>query len=170
MVNNLWSATVDIEGRYKDFGFFVRPRAYYDFAYDGSNANDSPLTNNNGPAYGGPLSATDEFMDETKDLHRSKAEILDAYAYGGFSFGEQFLDLRVGRQVVNWGQALYSAVSIGTAQNAIDATKLESELGWEAQENFDAGIRKTVQWYLDNDWWWRPIRERRYAGERLGRA
>jgi len=53
---------------------------------------------------------------------------------------------------------------------AIDAAKLETELGWKAQENFDTGIRRTIQWYLDNDWWWRPIREGRYAGERLGRA
>jgi dTDP-glucose 4,6-dehydratase len=50
---------------------------------------------------------------------------------------------------------------------AIDATKLETELGWRALENFDTGIEKTVQWYLDNDWWWRPLRER-YAGQRLG--
>jgi dTDP-glucose 4,6-dehydratase len=53
------------------------------------------------------------------------------------------------------------------ARYAIDATKLEMELGWRAQENFDTGIRKTVQWYLDNDWWWGPLRER-YAGQRLG--
>jgi len=53
---------------------------------------------------------------------------------------------------------------------AIDATKLETELGWKAEENFDTGIRRTVQWYLDNEWWWRPIRDGRYAGERLGKA
>ena len=53
------------------------------------------------------------------------------------------------------------------ARYAIDASKLETELGWRAQENFDTGIAKTVEWYLDNDWWWRPLRER-YAGERLG--
>jgi dTDP-glucose 4,6-dehydratase len=53
------------------------------------------------------------------------------------------------------------------ARYAIDATKLETELGWRAQENFDTGIAKTVQWYLENDWWWRPLRDR-YAGERLG--
>ena len=53
------------------------------------------------------------------------------------------------------------------ARYAIDATKLESELGWKAQENFDSGIEKTIQWYLDNEWWWRPLRER-YSGERLG--
>jgi dTDP-glucose 4,6-dehydratase len=53
------------------------------------------------------------------------------------------------------------------ARYAIDATRLETELGWRARENFDTGIEKTVQWYLDNEWWWRPLRER-YAGERLG--
>ena len=52
---------------------------------------------------------------------------------------------------------------------AIDASKLENELGWNAEENFDTGIAKTVQWYLDNEWWWRPIREKKYAGERLGK-
>ena len=51
---------------------------------------------------------------------------------------------------------------------AIDATKLESALGWRAQETFESGIEKTVQWYLDNEWWWRPLREKVYAGERLG--
>jgi len=53
------------------------------------------------------------------------------------------------------------------ARYAIDATKLESELGWRAQENFDSGIEKTVRWYLANQWWWQPLRER-YSGERLG--
>ncbi len=51
---------------------------------------------------------------------------------------------------------------------AIDASKLETELGWRAEETFETGIRKTVQWYLDNEWWWRPLREKVYAGERLG--
>jgi dTDP-glucose 4,6-dehydratase len=53
------------------------------------------------------------------------------------------------------------------ARYAIDATKLETELGWRALENFDTGIEKTVRWYLENEWWWRPLRER-YSGERLG--
>src|SRR5690606_11382600 len=51
---------------------------------------------------------------------------------------------------------------------AIDATKLETELGWKAQENFDSGLRKTVQWYLENAHWWQPLREGVYGGERLG--
>lgn len=53
------------------------------------------------------------------------------------------------------------------ARYAIDATKLETELGWCAQEDFDTGVEKTVDWYLENSWWWQPLRQR-YAGERLG--
>lgn len=51
---------------------------------------------------------------------------------------------------------------------AIDATRLETELGWRAQETFDSGIEKTVRWYLDNPAWWGGLRQRIYAGERLG--
>lgn len=53
------------------------------------------------------------------------------------------------------------------ARYAIDATKLETELGWNAQETFETGIERTVDWYLGNDWWWAPLRQS-YAGERLG--
>ena len=53
---------------------------------------------------------------------------------------------------------------------AIDPTKLMTELGWKPRENFETGIRRTVQWYLDNEWWWKPIREKRYSGQRLGKA
>lgn len=51
---------------------------------------------------------------------------------------------------------------------AIDPSKIERELGWAPQETFESGLGKTVDWYLDNAWWWQPIREKRYAGERLG--
>ena len=51
---------------------------------------------------------------------------------------------------------------------AIDATKLETELGWQARESFESGIEKTVRWYLENEEWWRPLRGDVYTGERLG--
>ena len=51
---------------------------------------------------------------------------------------------------------------------AIDASKIERELGWAPQESFDSGLAKTIDWYLDNEWWWGPIRSGNYAGERLG--
>jgi dTDP-glucose 4,6-dehydratase len=53
---------------------------------------------------------------------------------------------------------------------AIDPSKIEQELGWRAQESFECGLAKTVDWFLENDWWWRPLREQRYAGGRLGVA
>jgi dTDP-glucose 4,6-dehydratase len=51
---------------------------------------------------------------------------------------------------------------------ALDPSKAERELGWEARETLESGLAKTVDWFLDNEWWWRPIRDRSYAGERLG--
>lgn len=51
---------------------------------------------------------------------------------------------------------------------AIDAAKIERELGWRPQETFESGIRKTVQWYLANESWWKRVQDGSYAGERLG--
>jgi dTDP-glucose 4,6-dehydratase len=51
---------------------------------------------------------------------------------------------------------------------AIDATKLETDLGWRARETFETGIEKTVRWYLDRGDWWKPLRDKVYSGERLG--
>ncbi len=51
---------------------------------------------------------------------------------------------------------------------AIDATKLENELGWRAQENFETGIERTIRWYLDNGWWWQPLRAAGHGVSRLG--
>ncbi len=53
---------------------------------------------------------------------------------------------------------------------AIDARKLQSELGWIPQETFESGLRKTVEWYLANRLWWERIRTEVYQGERLGAA
>ncbi|GAB7273026.1 dTDP-glucose 4,6-dehydratase [Dickeya ananatis] len=51
---------------------------------------------------------------------------------------------------------------------AIDASKIHRELGWEPIETFESGIRKTVEWYLANETWWRSVKDGSYTGERLG--
>ena len=51
---------------------------------------------------------------------------------------------------------------------AIDPGRICGELGWQPQETFASGLRKTVQWYLDNRAWWQAIRDNVYGGERLG--
>jgi dTDP-glucose 4,6-dehydratase len=51
---------------------------------------------------------------------------------------------------------------------AIDASKLERELGWRAAESFESGIAKTVRWYIDQKAWWTAILKRGYAAKRVG--
>jgi dTDP-glucose 4,6-dehydratase len=51
---------------------------------------------------------------------------------------------------------------------AIDARKIERELGWRPAETFESGLAKTVRWYLDNRTWWERVRSGGYRGERLG--
>jgi dTDP-glucose 4,6-dehydratase len=51
---------------------------------------------------------------------------------------------------------------------AIDASKLERDLGWRAKEDFESGIQKTVRWYVDEQPWWKAILARGYAAKRVG--
>jgi dTDP-glucose 4,6-dehydratase len=51
---------------------------------------------------------------------------------------------------------------------AIEPSKIERELGWRAAHQFEAGLAETVDWFIANEWWWRPIRDGNYRGERLG--
>jgi len=56
------------------------------------------------------------------------------------------------------------------ARYAIDASKIERELGWVPQESFDSGLRKTVQWYLANEAWWQRVLSGAYQLQRIGAA
>ena len=51
---------------------------------------------------------------------------------------------------------------------AIDAAKIQRDLGWGPEETFESGIEKTVHWYLNNQTWWQRVLDGSYAGERLG--
>ena len=53
---------------------------------------------------------------------------------------------------------------------AIDSTKIRNELGWKPIETFETGLRRTVEWYLTNSSWWKPILTGEYRGQRLGSA
>ena len=53
---------------------------------------------------------------------------------------------------------------------AIDASKIERELGWKPEETFETGLRKTVQWYLNNRAWWQAVLDGSYKLERLGKG
>ncbi|HIF36730.1 MAG TPA: NAD-dependent epimerase/dehydratase family protein, partial [Candidatus Thioglobus sp.] len=54
------------------------------------------------------------------------------------------------------------------ARYAIDASKIQRELGWVPEETFETGLRKTVQWYLDNREWWQRVLSGDYKLDRIG--
>ncbi len=54
------------------------------------------------------------------------------------------------------------------ARYAIDPSRIRDELGWRPSVTVEEGLAKTVQWYLDNEAWWRPLQERHGVGQRLG--
>lgn len=54
------------------------------------------------------------------------------------------------------------------ARYAIDPNRIRKELGWRPSVTVEEGLKKTVQWYLDNEGWWRPLQERHGVGQRLG--
>ena len=51
---------------------------------------------------------------------------------------------------------------------AIDSTKIKQDLGWQPEETFESGIRKTIHWYLDNQEWCQRVQNGSYQRERLG--
>ena len=53
---------------------------------------------------------------------------------------------------------------------AMDPSGAEAALGWKARIGFEEGLESTIRWYLDHEAWWGPIRDQKYAGERLGSA
>ncbi len=50
---------------------------------------------------------------------------------------------------------------------AIDASKIKNELGWHPKESFESGLKKTINWYVKNEGWWRPLFKSKYLGGRL---
>ncbi|MGV8050783.1 MAG: DUF1302 domain-containing protein [Anaerolineaceae bacterium] len=132
MINNRFSIIADLEIKRGNYGVFIRPRAFYDFVYMGHNANDSPATNNNYQA--GSINDVHDFDKEVERALGKSADILDLFAYGKWKLpGERNLDLRVGRQVIQWGESLYIQGGIAGAQAHQDAN-LSAAPGVEIKE------------------------------------
>ncbi|MGV6875740.1 dTDP-glucose 4,6-dehydratase [Pseudochelatococcus sp. B33] len=88
------------------------------------------------------------------DVVRALCAILDRKRPTGRSYAEQitFVKDRPGHD----------------ARYAIDPTRIREELGWRPSVTLEEGLDRTVQWYLDNESWWRPLQERHGVGQRLG--
>ncbi len=137
------------------------------------------------PVYGAGLNVRDWlYVDDHADALITVAErgrIGDTYAIGGASerrnidvvkaicgvVDELVPDRRIGPR-----EALITMVTDRPGHDlryAIDASKIERELGWRPAENFESGLRKTVAWFLENQWWWERLREPAHRA-RLGLA
>ena len=117
-----------------NFGFRISAAAWYDHAYSGD-MNQSGINSH----WTNPSVDVGELNDEAEDNHYRGAEILDAFVFGNFEFGDMAANLRLGRHTIYWGQSLFltgAVHSVGGSMNNIDVIKGISVPGSEAKELF----------------------------------
>ncbi|PLX90220.1 MAG: DUF1302 domain-containing protein, partial [Desulfuromonas sp.] len=104
MISKVFKLTSDLEMSFRNVGLFARGTAFYDFINETGNRNKMPLT------------------DEALDLVGSDADLLDSYVYADFDLGDMPLQIRVGDQVVSWGESTFIQNSI----NAINPVNVSA--------------------------------------------
>ena len=116
------------------------------------------------------------------ELVLTKGKVGQSYNVGGraertnLAVVEAICDLLDQRVALPNGQPRRSLIAFVTdrpghdRRYAIDPAKNERELGWRADHSFEAGLAETIDWFLANEPWWRPIRDGNYSGARLGHA
>ena len=96
------------------------------------------------------------------DLVLRKGRKGEVYNSGGHNerTNNQIVDIRIEQLGVARDLITYVDDRLGHDKRyAIDPTKLETELGWKPEYTFDTGILETIEWYLNNEDWWRPLKE-----------
>ena len=140
--------------------------------------NDKPL-----PVYGEGLNVRDWLYVEDHckaiDLIIHKGRVGEVYNIGGHNERTNLEVVKTILKALNKPESLIKFVTDRPGHDrryAIDPTKIETELGWKPKYNFDTGIQQTIQWYLDNEDWWKHILSGEYSnyfdnmyGDRLGK-
>ncbi|MNQ14931.1 hypothetical protein D3C85_278910 [compost metagenome] len=116
----------------QDFGLFIRASGFYDEVYNRSNDNGTGTSN---CFAGGDCSRPNRFSQDTIDQHGKDIRLLDSYVYGSWNLGGHNLNLRIGDQVVSWGESLFIANGISSAMSPADGTKANTP-GVEVKEIF----------------------------------
>jgi hypothetical protein len=158
LVSSRASALADIELRYADYGALLRVRGFHDRMYE-SESSDMDATGY-ATFNGRPDVDRGDFPDGTVEHHGADLDLLDAYVYGSLDVGERLLDLRLGRQVINWGEATFFP-GINGMQNRFDAAAATVP-GIEVKEillptgalygQIDLGEALSLQAYYQYEW------------------
>jgi dTDP-glucose 4,6-dehydratase len=121
--------------------------------------NDKPL-----PVYGDGLNVRDWLYVEDHcraiDVVLHNGKLGEVYNIGGHNEKRNIDIVKLILQKLGKPESLITFVKDRPGHDrryAIDASKIERELGWKPQETFETGIEKTIQWYLDNRKWWERI-------------
>lgn len=175
VISSRFAGVTDLNISYKNVGLFLRPQIFYDEVPFGKTSWDCKYACDNAMyAKGwengrgilnnyasGEINNPEHFGEDYKDALGYKARFLDVYAYGNFDINGQTLDLRVGRQVISWGEALMLQGGIAFAQNRMDASAATAP-GVELKEIFlptgavygayNATEALTVEAYWQYEW------------------
>ncbi|MES9968545.1 MAG: DUF1302 family protein [Candidatus Thiodiazotropha sp.] len=154
MTQNRISFSTDLDINYGDGGLFVRARGWYDEVY-----NDDDLIEQSHPLLG--AGTPKSFQQDGIDWHKSEIELLDAFVYHTFDMGDRSASVRLGQQVVNWGESLFVNGGISSAQAPVDATKANAP-GVELKDIFlplgqlyvELGLSENISMgaYYQYDW------------------
>jgi hypothetical protein len=124
LVSHRLTLLADLEVNWENYGLFIRAKAFYDDVYrdDDTNLDEFGFASyNSGRLYGGDADRG-EFPRQTRNQHGDTVEVLDAFVYAGWELpGDRLMDLRLGRQVINWGESTFYQ-GINSIQNRADAT------------------------------------------------
>lgn len=118
LVSNRLDILTEVDLAYKNMGARVSAAGWYDQIYHQDTDNDTTTSN---------ADSADEFSDDARTIMGGDVELLDAFVYGYFSFGEHMSTVRVGRHTLLWGESLfYGANGIAGGQAPLDLVKLLS--------------------------------------------
>jgi len=122
------------------------------------------LANKKLPVYGEGINVRDWLYVEDHcraiDLVIRKGKVGEVYNIGGHNEKRNIDVVKAILKELNKDESLIEFVADRKGHDlryAIDATKIEKELGWTPKISFDEGIKETIKWYLENESWWRPL-------------
>ncbi|MBU2704388.1 DUF1302 domain-containing protein [Zooshikella marina] len=166
MVSSVYKINSELKLNYKNYGAFVRGRAFYDTEImdkdtDWSDTNDR--FNRRFPGYfdqAGTNRAADAFDSDVEELIGKDASIMDAFVFGSFHVGDMPLDIRFGKQVLNWGEGIFYRDGINTinpldaAQFALPGSELKDVLIPQMALSFNLGLTEnlSMETYYMMEW------------------